>query len=188
MPSPPPQPLPPRGTHTEPRQANLEYKAWPGLPQWPRKRSARAGADAVWRRSHGPRRASAGEPATTHGGARRPHPGGGRLNPETSGRGGHPGGAAEPPGPVGVQDKHLRNPRGRNAGPRGRGGDRRRQGAQEGAQTAHRARARPRLGRKGRPGEEPAKTRANPQPVRQQTRPKIQRTQTQNTQPFLLPR
>ena len=32
-----------------------------------------------------------------------------------------PGGRVEPPGPAGGQDEHLQYPRGRNAGPRGRG-------------------------------------------------------------------
>jgi len=68
-----------------------------------------------------PHRASAGEPPTTHGGARRPDPGGGRLSPEMWCRGGHPGVGARPRGPAGGQDEHFEDPRGRNVGPRGRG-------------------------------------------------------------------
>jgi hypothetical protein len=68
-----------------------------------------------------PHRASAGEPPTTHGGARRPDPGGCRLSPKTCCRAGHPGGRAGPRGPAGGQDEHLEDPRGRNVGPRGRG-------------------------------------------------------------------
>ena len=80
------------------------------------RRAGRAG-----RRSRLPHRASAGEPPTTHGGARRPDPGGCRLSPKTCCRGGHPGGRAGPRGPAGGQDEHFEDPRGRNVGPRGRG-------------------------------------------------------------------
>jgi hypothetical protein len=77
--------------------------------------------DAAGRRRRLPHPASAEQSPTTRGGARRPNPGGGRLTPKTCCRGGHPGGPAEPPGPAGGQDEHLRYPLGRNAGPRGRG-------------------------------------------------------------------
>ena len=110
------------------------------------RRAGRAG-----RRSRLPHRASAGEPPPTHGGARRPEPGGGRLSPETVCRGWHPGGRARPRGPAGGQDEHFEDPRGRNVGPRGRGATENGQARSSGAMRRPRPVSNDRAAMEGRP-------------------------------------
>ena len=89
------------------------------------RRAGRAG-----RRSRLPLRASAGEPPTTHGGARRPDPGGGRLAPEIFAGAGTPGGEQDPGALQGARTSTLRI---REAGTSAQGAEGRPKTARRGA-------------------------------------------------------